>query len=136
MGKNNLRDNLLLKLALASALRTNGAVNGVTIDRAEDGCYFQDVLFAIQSGAITDGTHAVTFEHSDDGSSWAATTALQGAAPSIVAANDNVQWAVAYTGDKRHVRIVVTASGTTTGGIVGATAILGNPRNAPVTQDV
>lgn len=135
MSRNNLRNNLLAKLALAPALRTTSA-NGVTIDRAEDDCFFQDALFAIQSGAITDGTHTVSFEDSDDGSTWAATTALQGTPPAIGSSNDNVQYAIAYTGLKRYVRVVVTAAGTTTGGIVGATAILGNPRSAPVTQDV
>jgi hypothetical protein len=135
VSRNNLRDNLLAKLALAPALRTTSA-NGVTIDRAEDNSYFQSVLFVIQSGAITDGTHTVSFEDSDDGSTWAATTVLQGTPPAIGSSNDNVQYAIEYTGLKRYVRVVVTTTGTTTGGIVGATAILGNPRSAAVTQDV
>jgi hypothetical protein len=133
----NQRNNLLVKRALSPALRTDGAVNGVTIDRAEDNCYFQDLLFGVQTGTITDGTHAVTIEDSDDGTTFGAVSAgnLQDSLPSIVAANDDVVYAIGYLGTKRYARIVVTAAGTTTGGIVGAVALLGRPRNAPVTQD-
>lgn len=134
MGRNNPYNNLLVKRALSPALRTT-SVNGVTIDRAEDNNFFQDLLFAITTGAITDGTHTVTIEDSDDASSWATTTSLQGSPPAIGSSNDDVQYAIGYTGTKRYARVVVTAAGTTTGGIVGAVAILSNPRTAAVTQD-
>lgn len=135
MGKNPY-NNLLVKRALSPALRTTSA-NGVTIDRAEDDDFYQDVLFAITSGAITDGTHTVEIQDSDDGSSWAAVAdaKLQGTEPAIGSSNDDVQYVIGYLGIKRYVRVVVTAAGTTTGGIVGAVAILANPRHAAVAQD-
>ncbi len=137
MGKNNPYNNLLVKRALSPALRTNGAVNGITIDRAEDNCYFQDLLFCVQSGTITDGTHTVEVQDSDDGTNFTAVVdaLLDDTEPAIVAADDDKVWAIGYRGLKRYARVVVTAAGTTTGGIVGVVAVLANPRNAPVTQD-
>lgn len=132
----NPYDNLLVKRALSPAARTATA-NGITIDRAEDNSMFQDLLFVIESGTVTDGTHTVTVEESDDGTAWSAVAAdkLQDTGPAIVAADDDKVWGIGYLGLKRYVRIVVTVAGATTGAIIGAIAVLANPRHAPVTQD-
>lgn len=134
--RRNPYDNLLVKRALSPAARTATAT-GITIDRAEDNSMFQDLLFVIESGTVTDGTHTVTVEDSDDGTSWATVGAasLQDTGPAIVAADDDKVWAIGYLGLKRFARIVVTVAGATTGAIIGAIAVQANPRHSPVTQD-
>lgn len=110
-----------------AAARTDGTVNGATVDRAGDDVYFRSVTFAVNAGVVTDGTHTVAVEDSDDGAAWAAASAahVQGTAPAIGIANDEQVHEVGYAGPKRYVRITLTTAGATTGGLVDAVAILG-----------
>lgn len=109
------------------ALRTNGAVNGTIVDRFVNDVYYRSATIVIHSGAITDGTHTVTIEDSDNGSSWAAADAadLQGSPPAITGSDDNKVYEVGYVGAKRYIRAVLTTASATTGGFVDAVAILG-----------
>lgn len=114
-------------LALASAARVNGTVNGVTVDRYQAGATeYRTMLFVIVTGTITDGSHAFTVQDSDDNSTWgaAATSEVQGTAPTLVAANDDTVLEVGYTGAKRYARLSVVTSGATTGGVFSAAAVL------------
>lgn len=128
---------LLVKQSLTPAARVNGTVNGTAVDRAEDDSFFQDALVVVSTGVITDGSHAISVEHSDDNSIWAAVPAadLQGVAPTIVAADDNKIFEVGYQGRKRYLRVVAVTSGATTGGIFGADIIQAGPRVAPVIRN-
>lgn len=125
--------NVTVKATLAIATRTASA-NGTGVDRVGGGAMYQDAMVVVHTGTITDGTHAVDIQESDDNSAWSSVAAgeLQGAEPSIVAADDDKVFIVGYKGIKRYLRVAVTASGTTTGGVYGATVVLANPRNAPV----
>lgn len=136
-----MRDTLythsLSRLALTSAARTNGTVNGSTVDLGVYGNDFRTALFVITTGAITDGTHAITLEHSSDGSNWSAVPAerRQGALPSIGSVDDNVVLEVGYiVGTEQYVRLAVTTSGATTGGIYSAVAVLGSASSSPVAR--
>lgn len=132
----DLYSNVLVKRAISPSVKTT-ASTGVTIDRAEDNAFFQACMFVIETGTITDGTHTVTIQDSDDGSTWAdvADTYLQDTEPAIVAADDDKVFCLGYTGLKRYVRCNVAVSGVTSGGAYGALALLGDPRHGPVTQD-
>lgn len=136
MGKNNLYDNLLVKKSLAPVTLTASA-NGTAVDRAEDGCYFQEVLVLVQSGVLTDGTYTIEVQESDDNSTFtaAADADLDGDEPAIAATDDGKVWAIGYRGAKRYVRVAVTVASASSGGLISAAIVLGNPRNAPVTQD-
>ncbi|MGW1246924.1 hypothetical protein [Streptomyces sp. NPDC002535] len=125
--------NVTVRETLAIATRTSSA-NGTGVDRAAGGAMFQDALVIVHTGTITDGTHAVDIQESDDNSNFTSVAAseLQGAEPSIVAADDNKLFVVGYKGLKRYLRVAVTASGTTSGGVYGASVVLANPRTAPV----
>lgn len=131
-----LYDNVLFKRSLSPAARTANA-NGVGVDRAEDNNFFQDAAVVVSTGTITDGTHTIEVQHSDDNATWAAVPAaeLLGAEPAIVAADDDKTFVLGYLGQKRYLRAIVTVAGATTGGVYGAVVALGSPRNAPVTQD-
>lgn len=114
-------------LALASGTRTNGTVSGVAVDRhqARAGEY-RTALFVVTTGAITDGSHAVVVQESDDNAAWAAAPAgaVQGSAPTITDADGDKVYDIGYVGVKRYARIQVVTSGATTGGVISAAAVL------------
>ncbi len=120
---------------LVPAARTaNG--NGTTVDRGQNGDDFASAMFVVTAGTITDGTHTIVVEHSDNDAAWSAVAAgdLQGVPPAILAADDNKRFEVGYQGKKRFLRANVTVAGATTGGVYGVLVLLGRPRVAPVTR--
>lgn len=130
----DLYDNVQVKPSLTNALRAATAT-GTAVDRAYNGSNFHSVMVIVHTGTITDGTHTITVEESDDNSAWATATALQGTAPAIVAADDDKIFEIGYLGGKRYVRVKSTVSGSpSTGGIYDALVLLGDPRNAPVVR--
>ncbi|MEV4173988.1 hypothetical protein [Nonomuraea sp. NPDC049709] len=133
----DLYSNVLLKQSLLPATRTNGTVNGSVVDRKEDGCDFQAALVLVTAGTITDGTHTIEVQDSDDGTNFTAVADafLQGTEPAIVAADDNKDYAIGYLGLKRYLRVAVTTAGATTGGLFGAAVLLGSPAVAPVVRN-
>ena len=133
----NVYSNTLAVKALNSATVQTGTVNGIAVDTGVFSNNFRDVLFVLTSGTITDGTYAVTVEESDQsGSGFAAvdSSRLLGALPSFAATDDDTVKSVGVRPNKRYVRVVVTATGATTGGVLVATAILGAGSNNPVAR--
>jgi hypothetical protein len=127
----------LTRVALTSAARTNGTVNGTTVDLGVFGNDFRTVMFVVSTGTITDGSHAFTVQESADGSSWgnAASASVQGSLPTVVAADDDTVFQFGYiVGSLQYVRIVATTSGATTGGIFSATAVLSGASSSPVAR--
>lgn len=126
-------NNLLVKEALTIAARTATA-NGASVDRTPIGA--RTALVVIHTGTITDGTHTISIQESDDNSSWGNVPAgdLQGSAPAIVAADDNRVFEVGYMGHKRYVRVISTVTAATTGGIYGALIVLAYPSTPPVSH--
>lgn len=128
------------KPTLAIATR-NATANGTAVDRTLSGAsgtneWFSSAMLLVHTGTITDGSHAITLEESDDNSAWAAVAAanLQGSLPTIAAANDDTLYEVGYTGTKRYLRAVTTVTPGATGGIYGATIVLGFPTVLPVSR--
>jgi photosystem II stability/assembly factor-like uncharacterized protein len=122
------------KATLAVALRTNGTVNGTTVDLHENKDASRSAMLIVHTGTITDGSHAITLQESDNGSSWAtvAATDLQGSAPTVTSTDDDVLFELGYVGSKRYLRAVVVTSGATTGGTLGATIVRAFPRRTPI----
>lgn len=108
-------------------VNANGTINGDSIDLKGYGA----LEFLILSGTITDGTHAVNVQHSDDGAAWSEVTAadLLDAEPSFAATDDNTLKQVGYVGGKRFARVQVVSSGVTTGGFFSAIAAKGRERH-------
>jgi hypothetical protein len=116
----------------AGARTTN--TTGAAVDRMTDEGGFRSALIVVHTGTITDGTHTVEVQDSPNNSDWTAVDSafLQGAEPAIAAANDDTIFEIGYTGHQRYLRVVVTVSGSpATGGIYGATVLLGWPRKMP-----
>jgi hypothetical protein len=135
--RSTLYTNALVRVALTSAARTNGTVNGTTVDLGVFGNDFKSVLFVVQTGTITDGSHAISVQDSPDGSAWAAVDAsqIQGTAPTIISTSDDTLFEVGYIpGTKQYVRLVATTSGATTGGVFSALAVLGSASSNPVAR--
>jgi hypothetical protein len=128
---------LISRVALAVAARLNGTASGITIDRTDPSGGTDSTtsaLLVVFTAAITDGSHAITVQVSDDGSVWsaAATEHLQGSLPTITSTDDDRLFEIGYTGPRRYLRVVATTTGATTGGVFGAVAILGGAGQAPV----
>ncbi|MFD4740956.1 hypothetical protein ACFWNQ_26840 [Streptomyces virginiae] len=118
------------------ATRTNGTVNGTTVDLHQNKDACRSAMLIVHTGTMTDGSHAVILQESDDNSAWGTVAAadLQGAAPTLVAADDDVVYELGYTGSKRYLRASVTTSGATSGGTFGATIVRAFPRRRPISH--
>lgn len=127
--------------SISAATRANGTVNGVGVDRQLSGAsgtneWHESAMVVVSTGTITDGSHAVTLEDSPDSSVWTAVPAanIQGSLPTIVAADDDKVFEIGYIGNQRYLRPVITTTGATTGGIVGANVLLGFPTKPPISR--
>lgn len=124
--------------ALSYAVRaSNAAANGVALDLSEFGNNARDVTFIVYTATITDGTHTVTIEESDaSGSGYGAIESwrVQGTVPAIVAADDNTVFQFGIRPTKRYVRLTITDAGSTSGGAVGAVALVGSSGNNPTAR--
>ncbi|MFF1960998.1 hypothetical protein ACFVWX_28990 [Streptomyces sp. NPDC058220] len=128
--------NCLTKATLVPAVRTATAT-GTGVDRNEDGRMFQDALVVVTTGVVTDGTHTIEVQDSDDNSAYTAVASefLQGTEPAIVAADDNATFELGYLGRRRYLRVVSTVVGATSGGALAALVVLSDPRVAPVVRN-
>jgi hypothetical protein len=137
MARETLYNKVLTRLSLTVALRSaNATVNGTTVDRADPvGGYdgFNSAMAVVVTGTITDGTHTVVVQDSDDGSVWAAAAAenVQGSAV-VTSTDDNAVFEIGYTGSKRYLRLSAATTGATTGGTFGGVIVLGDPSREPV----
>ena len=116
--------------ALAPAVRAGTATSGA-IDRLG----YAALTFAVHAGDWTNGTHTVSADASDDGSTWAAISAgeLVGSFPVIASASDeDAVTLVGYIGDARFVRVKSTVTGApATGAAIGAMVLLGRAAERP-----
>ncbi|WP_409469066.1 hypothetical protein [Streptomyces sp. HC307] len=124
------------KATLAIALRTNGTVNGTGVDLHENKDASRSAMLIVHSGTITDGSHAVTLQESDDNSTFTNVAAadLQGSNPTVTSTDDDKIYEVGYVGSKRYLRASVTTSGATTGGTLGAAIVRGFVRRPPISR--
>lgn len=130
-----LYDSTVVRRSVSPALRANGTVNGDAVNLGTWGA--DSAVAVVVTGAITDGSHAVSIEESDTGTSgWTAVPAgrLTGAAPTVVAANDDTQFEVGIAPGKPFLRVVVVTTGATTGGILAAVIVLGEIGMSPVSH--
>ena len=120
----DLKNNIEPAASLNPAAR-NASANGTGVDLQG----YESALAIVCCGAITDGTHTPSLEHSDaSGSGYAAVAAadLVGAFTALTA--NSIQ-TVGYKGSKRYVRVVMTVAGATTGAVNCASIARGNERH-------
>lgn len=95
---------------------------------------FDAAVVVVECGVITDGTHTIEVQESDDNVAFTAvaTADLSGAEPAVVAADDNDIFEIGYFGTKRFIRAIVTVTGApATGGVYGAHVVRGRARKQP-----
>lgn len=117
---------LKTKVSVANALdvtavSANGATSGEIIDTKG----FGSIVFVPFTGTLTDGTYTLSIQEGDNSALSDAATATDIIGSAALSTSNSVG-SVGYYGKKRYVRAVVTASSVTTGGSVGAVAVLGN----------
>jgi hypothetical protein len=96
---------------------------------------FESIEFIPITGTITDGSFVFSILQSDlalmtDAAAVPAAEVL--GAVTIVAANDNITDRIGSVGKKRYKRLQVVSTLTSSGGVMGAVAIQGNPHRTPV----
>lgn len=126
----------LARIALPSGVRTNGTVNGTSVDSGVFANDFRSVFFVVQTATITDGSHAVTLQDSADNSAWANVDAstLQGSLPTITSTDDDVIFQFGHLIQRQYLRLVITTTGATTGGVYAAVAVLFDASVEPVAR--
>lgn len=96
---------------------------------------FEAATAIMEVSSFTDGNYQLVLQHDDDdgagspAGSWADVPAAEliNGQPSLGAAGIAK---AGYIGTKRHLRVRVTSTGTTTGATVGGIIVLGSPRYA------
>lgn len=136
----DLFNNVKLASALnPAAVTSNTTVNGTVIDTVG----YDSLAFAIASGTLTDGTWTFKLQHGDaanlsDAVDCAADevhSASGTATVAFAATDDNVTKKIGYRQGKaikRYVRLVLTTTGVTTGGTIGAVAVQAGAAKRPV----
>jgi hypothetical protein len=123
-----------LKALSHQTINTNTTTAGDIIDTKG----FGSIVWVLLSATITDGVYTVKLEDGDDsGLSDAAdvdATLLLGSLPALILTDDNAVKRVGCISKKRYVRLSLVSTGVTTGGAMGAVALLGHPSVAPVAQ--
>lgn len=132
--KRTVYNSTLAAVTLSPAARTATA-NGVTVDRRTPALSnFRSAMLVVVAGTVTDGTHDIKLQESDDNSSWSDVDAayLQGGAISLTSANDEQVYELGYTGYARYLRAVATVATATSGGVYGAVIVLSDARRTPI----
>lgn len=132
--RSSLYNVALAKSTILPAAARATDTTGATVDRMTDEGGFRSALVVIHAGTVTDGTHTVELQDSPNDSDWTAVASeyLQGSEPALTTSNDDQIHEIGYTGHQRYLRVVITVTGSpSTGGIYGATILLGWPRKMP-----
>lgn len=130
-----LHTQILPRLALPSgALDDDATVNGATIDLSLFKNNFRSALFVVTAGAVTDGTHTVALQHSDNGADWTDVPADRVQGGPVVFDNtkgDSVAQLGYIVSQQRYVRLKVTTADSTTGGVLSAVVLLAGGATTP-----
>lgn len=134
--RDSLYDDVASALGLVPVVRSaNGVVNGPSVDLAGNRNNFRVAMLVAVAGGITDGTHTITVEESDNGTTgWTVATNTEGAV-TYAAASQNTTKRMGIAPTKRYLRAVITttgAPGTPVGGTIGAIFLLTQGSGRPI----
>lgn len=126
----------VLSLRNLAAINTETTTNSTALDLAQFKNYARACTFLLQSTTITDGTYTFAFEESDNNSDWTTvpTANIQGTVPTWTGSNDNAVAEVGVIPGKRYVRVGITSVDTSSGGIIGVLALVGDARRGPIAR--
>ena len=133
--EHSLHDKISIVHAIAPA-----AIAADTDGAAVDTQGYESLEWVLHVGtAMVGGGFTVTLEESDvntfGGEETAVTTdETLGTLPVVSIGDANKVFRVGSIGKKRYQRLTLTETGTISGGVIGCTAILGHPKNAPTDE--
>lgn len=114
-----------------ASITSSTTTAGVEIDTVG----YDSLTFALQLGARTDGNYTLLVQHSNTSGSGYVDVAddyLVGLESETTLSTANSVSKIGVLNFNRYVKISVVSAGVTSGATVGALAILGSPRTAPV----
>lgn len=114
-------------LSLAPAARTNGTANGTGADLSG----YESATVIFPTGVVTDGTHAIKVQESDDNSAFTDVAAADLVGTALANLTSSTIQRIAYKGSKRYIRPVITTSGATTGAVCSALVVRGHAHQVP-----
>lgn len=118
-----------------AAIASNTTTSGAIIDTAQ----YESLEFYIQSATLTDGTYTAQIWHGND-SGLSDAVQLTGeevlGSAVFILTDDNKTKRIGYVGKKRYVQLRIVSTGVTTGGTLGAVAVLGTPLHGPAAASV
>lgn len=139
MAQSDLHSNIKQEVALdVQAITTDTTTAGNILDLKE----YDSCEFLLVAGTLTDGDYTPLLEESDD-SGFSTSNAVadddllpSGTGQEATAALDTSDTAkrIGYRGSKRYVRLSLVSANTTSGGTLGAVAVLGHPKGAPLAE--
>lgn len=117
-------------VSLLPAVRTTGAATGSAVQWGD--C--MSVMAIITAGTLTDGSHVVEIQHSDDNVTYTAVPDAQllGTEPTLTSSVDDRSVDIGYIGTKPYLRGIVTSATATTGGVIGVSFLKAHPYQGPV----
>lgn len=129
--KDQVRDLALVEALAGTNITSDTDTTGADVDMQG----FEAVTMIVQVGPYTDGDYEVVVEHADDDGSgnpdtWSAVPDddLLGSETTLSSAG---AFKIGYRGIKRHVRLKITSTNTSTGAYVSGVAVQGHGRRAP-----
>ena len=139
MSSQDLHNNIKTSVGLdVAAITTDTTTNGNIIDTQG----YESLEFVLVSATITDGDYVPALVYGDESNlSDAAAVPSDFVIGSYADASftedtdDNQTRRVGYVGHKRYVRLDIVSTTTTTGGTIGALAILSNAHDKPTAAD-
>jgi len=121
---------ILQKVALnIQAITTDTTTAGTEIDTQG----FEALTFLFQAGTLTDGTYTPLVQESDTSGSGYTNVVdadLIGTEAAAALDTSNTASRIGYVGKKRYVKISLVSTSTSSGGTLGAIAVLGRPIKA------
>lgn len=119
-----------------ATISSDTTTNGAAIDVAD----FEAVEWFVSSGTITDGAYVLSVQQADDtgftsGVETVSAEETLGSGTAFASGDDDVNKRIGSIGKKQFQRLVITSTGTTSGGAFSAVAVQMHPKSAPVADD-
>lgn len=133
--ENDLHSKIDDRVAVATqAVAADTLIVGAIIDTLD----YESLEYIIQAGVITTGTVSFILEEGDDSALSDAAVVpaadVLGALTGFLVTDDTSTKRVGSIGKKRYQRLSLQPAGTAAIDFLGAVAVLGNPKTAPVAQ--
>ena len=112
----------------SATIGSNTTTTGATIDM-NDVNGFESLEVVVVVSSHTDGDFALSYDESDNGSSWAAAAADDVLGASSLVADGTGR--LGYVGKKQFARLSIVSTSVTTGATLAAVAVRGDARHNP-----